>query len=447
MLGAVLLDARAFDRQAVADLQPDDFYSAKHQAIWEAMRELLYDGRPVDIVTLEQRLRVNETFSIAGGIESLGALADTYASSYSATEHARIVAGHSRVRKLQSAMCELAEKASNVDPLLAREFVAEVGARVAELEAGDASGMMTWGGVVQAAIDKAKSRNEGKEKPISWGLASVDAFFDGGMEPGSLYVIGARPGMGKTAFVQCCATASSERGETPMIFQLEMLAQQLGRRAIASRGMISNKSAKTPNTEREWLAMSQARDHFDRLPGQIWARSVELRRSIQMARAWRRRLGKRKPGPIILDYLQLLEMSAQDRREPREQQVALCTRSYKKLAKELEVPVVILCQLNRGVEKRPIAERRPQEQDFRESGAIEQDADVLAGLFRLHRYDKGAPAKSAELVVIKNREGATGTVPLEFEGHFSRFLDAPEFVAQQEQERERSAPGFTYQDR
>lgn len=446
MLGAVLLDHRCYDVEAVSALQPDDFFVPAHSAVWGAMLGLLKEGTRPDIVVLEQALRATDELTLVGGLEGLGNLADRYASTHNVSEHAGIVAGLSKLRAAQQTMAEMVEEAYEVDHRDVAEYLATCSSRVAELEAVDASGMLSWVDVIDAAIEQAKARDEGRETPVSWGLGSVDQFFDGGMEPGSLIVIGARPGMGKTALVQCCATASSERGETPLVFQLEMLEQQLGRRAIASRGMISNRSAKRPRTEREWLAMAQARDHFAKLPGRIWARSIELRRSIQVARAWRRRLGRRKPGPVIVDYVQLLNMSSVDRKLPREQQVALCTKSYKQIAKELGVPVILLCQLNRGVEKRPIEERRPQEQDFRESGSIEQDADVLAGLFRRHRYDKSAPANKAELVVIKNREGTTGTVPLEFEGHFSRFLDVPEFIEQQKQEQERSAPGFTYQD-
>lgn len=447
VLGAVLLDARAYDRDRVQQLQPDDFYKPGHTAIWGAMRGLLNSGETVDIVKLEQALRVNDELSIAGGLEGLASIADGVASSFNADDHARIVLGHARTRALQQACLSIAEGCGTVDYRDATAYAAEAAAEVADLERGGADGMHSWRSCVQAAIDDAKSREDGTTTPVSWGLPSVDSFFDGGMGEGHLVVIGARPGMGKTALVQGTAIASSERGEVPLVFSLEMMAQQLGRRAIATRGQINNRQAKTPSTERGWSHMASAFEHFRDLPGSLWTRAITLPALVAKARAWRRRCRQsgQTPGPIVVDYLQLIKMGQDARRENRERQVAICSATLKELAKDLGVPLILLCQLNRGIESRPLEERRPRESDFRESGAIEQDADVLAGLFRRHRYEKSAPPEDAELVVIKNREGVTGTVKLRFEGHFSRFLDAPEFIAQQRREEGRNAPGFTYQ--
>jgi|13_taG_2_1085334.scaffolds.fasta_scaffold05086_10 replicative DNA helicase len=427
VLGAVLLDARAFDVASVEALQPADFHVARHRAVWEGMRELLHDGRPVDVTTLEPVLRVHETLDLVGGLQGLSRLADVFASVHHVAEHARMVAGYARLRALQAVLDGAAEQIRHAQPKDARELVADVGSRVAELQSGTADGMHSWATVAAAAYEDARARVEQTRRVVSWGFASVDQHFDGGLEPGTLNVIGARPGMGKTAFVQCTSLRSGERGEVPLVFSLEMLAQQLGRRAVASMGQMSNKAAKRPTTSQHWGAYEDARAHLATLPGKIWTAPISLARLVSVARAWRRQT--RRPGPLVVDYLQLVEHTGHDRRLPREQQVALTTRTLKKLAKELECPVLLLCQLNRRLEDRPLEERRPRESDFRESGAIEQDADTLCGLFRRGRYDAGAPQSEAELVVIKNREGITGTVPLVFQGHFSRFLDASEFVA------------------
>ncbi len=210
-----------------------------------------------------------------------------------------------------------------------------------------------------------------------------------------------------------------------------MMAAQLGRRAIATRGQIANKDVKSPPNDGAWERAIAAREFFRGLGGKVWVRRLSLDRLVSVARAWRRRTPK--PGPVVIDYLQLLEVSGNDRRLDKRGQVELITRTLKLLAMELEVPVILLSQLNRKVEDRD--NKRPRSSDLRDSGSIEQDADSIVLLYRPYIYGEGTPL-DAEAIISKCREGVPGTTMLRFEGHFSRFLDAaPD---------DRSAPGMEW---
>jgi replicative DNA helicase len=419
VLAAVMLRNEAFDVEAVAELQPDDFNAPKHRAVWAAMRTLLHAGSPVDVITLEQQLRDDETLSLVGGLEGVTSVSDRFASTHNVGRHAAIVAAKSRARRARQLLVEAAEYiegASEVDEVDSR--LDEVLAAVSDVQSGTTDGLVSMGQIVDAALHDARARHDGTLQPYSWGLSELDDRFDGGMIGPQLVVLAARPGMGKTALAMCVAFASAKRGETPLVFSLEMSPAQLGRRAATSLGAIDMRAAKKPTTDNAWGHLIAAREHFAKLGGKVWPRPIHLDRMLAVTRSWARRT--KKPGPIVVDYLQLVDLVRKGIFGTSER-VSTITRELKKLAMEVGVPVLLLSQLNRKVEDRD--DKRPRLADLRDSGSIEQDADAVVFLFRPRVYDSDADPMEAEAIVAKLREGETGTAHVRFEGHFSRFVD------------------------
>lgn len=429
VLGAVLLRNEAFDADAVCDLQPDDFHRPAHAAIWGATRTLLHGGHPVDVITLEDQLKLDDSLGLVGGLEALGALTDRFAATHNVSEHARIVAAKARARRAQAALAAAADSLGTIDADDIDEAIATVQRGIAELQSG--GGAKTFVQVADAAIEQARKREAGTIHPFSWGLETLDEQFDGGLMPGELCVVAGRPGMGKTVLALQAAFRSGERGEVPLVFMLEMMEEQLGRRAIASRGRINNKDAKLPKTDNAWARMLEARESFKGVGGEVRTGRVHLDQVVARARAWRRRTTR--PGPIVIDYLQLLEVLGHGKLDTRSK-VEIITRALKLLAMELKVPVILLSQLNRGVEARD--NKRPRASDLRDSGSIEQDADSVVLLYREAVYESGADPYKAEIIIPKCREGVPGTVHACFEGHFSRFLDV--------RDNGRHAPGMVW---
>ncbi len=427
MLGAVLLRNDAFDVEGVSDLQPDDFHLPKSGAIWAAIRTLLHGGHPVDIVTLEQQLQVDETINLVGGLEALGNLADRYAVTQNVGEHASIVKAKARARRAQRILAEAQDKAANIDADDVDDFIAETQGMLASIEAGNAGGWLSPGEVAERALKQARERAEGKVQPFGFHIQALNQQLDGGPMPNDLVVIAARPGMGKTCLGYGAFEASGMRGEVPLMFALEMSEEQMGRREITSMSAsfpsqeIGMRDVKCPTTQRGWNAMIHAVEELKRMPGRVFFDRAHIDKLIGRARSWRRQVSK--PGPIIIDYLQLLDPFGADRKLTRNDFIGKVTRELKLLAKELQVPVLLLCQLNRDLEKRE--DKRPKLSDLRESGSIEQDIDTALMLYRPAMYEKGADPMAAEVIIPKCREGVPGTVNVRFEGHFSRFLDVP----------------------
>jgi len=420
VLGAVLLRNDAFDVEGVSDLQPEDFHLPKHGAVWGAVRTLLHGGHPVDIVTLEEQMRVSETLSLIGGLEGLGKLADRHANTHNIGEHAKIVRSMARARRAQRALLESADRMGSVAADAVDDAIAEAQGELALVESSDSDGLISMGEVVTAAWDFATGRKDGTIVPCSWGLGPLDELFDGGLMPGRLVIIAGRPAMGKTVMGMQLAFGSGRRGECPLVFSLEMLKEQLGQRAASTLGRISMKDVKLPRTESEWLRLSEARDFFAQVGGKVWARPIHLDKLVSIVRSWARQT--KAKGPVIVDQLSLVGimgrgfMSARDR-------FSLVTYTLKQLAMEVQVPIVLLCQINRECEKRD--DKRPRLSDLKESGSIEEDADAVAFMYRDRMYNPDADPMAAEAIVAKCRDGVTGTASIRFEGHFSRFLDVP----------------------
>lgn len=431
VLGAVLLRNAAFDDDGVSELQPEDFHLQRHRVVWEAMRTLLHGGTEVDIVTLEDQLRVQNNLGLAGGMEGLMALSDRVLVSHNVSAHARLVAGTARARRVQVILSEAHDRLASIDVADLDDFLAETHSRLTVAEQGGTDDMVSMGEVVGVAVQEAKDRDEGTLKPFAWGLATLDELYDGGKLPGELHIVAARPGMGKTVLGMQDLFESGARGEEPLVFSLEMAKGQLGRRAIASRGEVNLKDAKHPPTDGSWQKMFEAHEFFRKMSAKVVTGRMDIDRLVSIARRWRRRA--RNPGPIVVDYLQLIAVHNRGRIDTVER-ISVITWELKMLAVELEVPIVLLAQLNRDCEKRD--DKRPIMSDLKGSGSIEQDADSIVFLYRPRRYDPQADAKAAEINVAKMREGVPGMVKVVFEGHFSRFIDTSHDV--------KDEPGWRY---
>jgi replicative DNA helicase len=448
VLGGILLRNDALN-EVVTLVDDEAFYVPAHRSLFKAMMRLSERGQPIDIVTLEHQLRASEELGLVGGIEAIGKLADRYPSSHNIASHAELVRQSAAVRNLVVAAQEIAEEGrQEVED--AAEFIDQAERRLLEINQTGRKGSYRSAkelihGVFENITERAKLKNPITGVPT--GFNKLDEM-TGGMQPGDLVIIAARPSMGKTAFVlnlaqNACVTQARHmqlsEEERParfpvLLFSLEMSASQLIERLLCSEGRIDASKLRAGRmVEHEFRELVQAADRVHKAPLfiddsaaptilEIRARSRRFRqdRTIFPPQAE----GKRAPlGMIIVDYLQLAR-GGKGRYDIREQEISEISRGLKGIAKELELPVIALSQLNRGVDSR--ADHRPQLSDLRESGAIEQDADVIMFIYREERYattdeERKKHAGEAEIILGKQRNGPTGTVHLVFRGEHTRF--------------------------
>ncbi|MEM6990393.1 MAG: replicative DNA helicase [Myxococcota bacterium] len=448
VLGGILLRNEAFN-DVIALVNEDAFYVPAYKSVFRAMLKLSERGQPIDIVTLEQQLRSVDELNLIGGIEGLGKLGDRYASSHNVAHHAELVRQASVVRNLVVAAQEIADEGRD-DPEDVNEFIDSAEKKLLEVnQAGRVGGYRSAKdlihGVFEAITERAKLKN-----PIT-GVPTTFTKLDemtGGMQRSDLVILAARPSMGKTALALNLAQAACVRQakhmhlpeeERPplypcLIFSLEMAAGQLIERVLCSEARIDAGQLRSGRlVEDEFRKLVQAADRLHKSPLYIDDSAAPTILEIK-ARARRFRQdrnifppheeGKRPPlGMIVVDYLQLAR-GGRGKYDIREQEISEISRGLKGIAKELELPVLALSQLNRGVDSR--ADHRPMLSDLRESGAIEQDADIIMFIYREARYETDEEKRKliendAEVIIGKQRNGPTGTVHLNFFGQFTRF--------------------------
>jgi replicative DNA helicase len=419
VLGAVLLDQEALVR--VLDvINERDFYQDVHRWIFQSMVELFEDNVPIDVITVAERLKKKERLEAVGGAAYLAELADMVPTSAHVWYHSQIVREKAILRTLiQSATAIVAdsyEGAQDVDMVLdrAEQAIFEISQR------RTTSGFAGINTILKGSFKRIEQLYERKE--LVTGVATGFTDFDrrtSGLQPSDLIIIAGRPGMGKTAFSMNIAQHVGVRVGRPVaIFSLEMSKEQLVTRMLCAEARVDSTKLRTGFLRRDdWPlltkaagTLSEARIYIDDAPAQT---SLDIR---SKARRLRAELGDL--ALVVVDYLQLM----QGRRgtENRQQEVSEMTRALKALAKELDVPVVALSQLSRAVEARKPP--RPQLSDLRESGAIEQDADVVCMIYRDEIYDEESMDKGvAEVIIAKQRNGPTGVVKLAFQGEFTRF--------------------------
>ena len=432
VLGAIFLNTDAL-ADAMEYVEADDFYRRAHQILFQAMLDLNNDGEAIDVLTVQNYLTTNNQLDDVGGVAYIAELATSVPTAANAGYYAKIVEGKSMLRRLISTATNIITQANNGDddvPSLldsAERQIMDVSER------RNRSGFREIKDVLNETLSDIDRLSQQSEDIT--GLPTGYREFDkmtAGLQPDNLIILAARPAVGKTAFALNIAQNVATSTDTSVaIFSLEMSAESLVNRMLCAEGSINANHLRTGQLdEGEWQnlivamgALSNTSIFIDDTPG------------IKMAeiRAKCRRLAKEKGnlGLVVIDYLQLIEGS---NKESRQQEVSEISRQLKKLAKELSVPILALSQLSRGVEQRQ--DKRPVLSDIRESGSIEQDADIVAFLYRDDYYERGESKSEedgddqdslnqdvgeVELIIEKNRAGARGTVKLLFIKSYNKF--------------------------
>ncbi len=421
ILGGMMLDNSGWDR--IADLvHGGDFYRRDHQLIFEAIGALSEKSVPSDAVTVSEHLEKRSQLDDAGGLAYIASLARDTPSAANIKAYAEIVRERSMLRELIRVGGEIAGSAHANDGRSAADLVDEAERMVFEIaERGQraGSGFIGLRKILPGVIDRLDelSHSDGDISGVATGFQKFDDL-TAGLHGGELIIIAGRPSMGKTTLAMNIAENAAIAGRVPTaIFSMEMSAEQLAFRMIGSIGRVNQSKLRTGRfSDEDWTRinsavaiMSQAPIFIDDTPAlsptEIRARSRRLKREHGL-------------GLIVVDYLQLMGISGT--RENRATEISEISRSLKALAKELDVPIVALSQLNRGVEQR--TDKRPIMSDLRESGAIEQDADLIAFIYREEVYDPDTPRKGvADIIIAKQRNGPIGDLHLTFLGEYTRF--------------------------
>jgi replicative DNA helicase len=424
---AALLGSMILDEQAIGDVVQvlkgsGDFYKTAHAVIYDVLVDLYDRNQPITMVALNQRLRDRGEIEQVGGIDYLLQLAEAVPSATLATHFAGMVREKAVLRSLIESTTNILDRAYNA-PEDVSELLDEAEQAIFALAESDATGEASD---LRSLLDETYARLEQHDGRLITGLETGFYELDemtSGLHPGEMTIIAARPSMGKTAFALNIAEHVAASNHVPVaFFSLEMGKQQLAQRLLCSRsGVDSQRLRRNMIRDDDWRslqdAMSQLHDaplYIDDTPGL----------SILALRAKARRLAARHHiKAIFIDYLQLMSGPKSD---SREQEVSAISRGVKALARELEVPVICLSQLNRGPESRE--GHKPRMSDLRESGSIEQDADVVMMLHREDYYHRGdmdyTDTGISELIIAKQRNGPTGTIPLQFNSATTRFLNA-----------------------
>ena len=436
VLGAMLIEREAIPR-AIEVLPPDSFYDPRHTLIYQAILSLFERGNPVDMITLSDELRRRQELEAVGGPYYITELTTAVASSANVEYHARIIAEKSLLRKLIETLSVHIGEA--YDPSAdAFELLDETESDIFRIsESQLRRSAVSMSSVLMETLENLESIH-GRDTGITGVPTGFRALDDmtGGWQKSDLVIIAARPSMGKTALSLAIARNAALHPESPAgvaIFSLEMSAQQLAQRLLTSEARVDAQAARTgrlreedfPKLARAASRLSEASIYIDDTPGLT---VLELRAKCRRLKA------EHDIGLIIVDYLQLMHGTGQSRNSNREQEIAQISRSLKGLAKELNVPVIALSQLSRAVETRG-GDHRPQLSDLRESGSIEQDADVVAFIYRAERYgivvdENGNSTEGlGEVIIGKQRNGPIGTVRLAFVNQYARFENLTSYYA------------------
>ncbi|MGG4397327.1 replicative DNA helicase [Paenibacillus thiaminolyticus] len=420
VLGAILLQSEALIT-AMERIQPEDFYDPAHQMIYEAMIELGEENQPVDLITLTAKLQAKQQLEDVGRISYLTKLANAVPTAANVDYYAQIIEEKSMMRRLIRTATQLVSEGysggEDVSGLLsdAERRILEISNR------RSSSGFIAIKDVLMDVYERVEylSEHQGGTTGIPSGFPDLDKMTSG-FQRSDLIIVAARPSVGKTAFALNIAQNVGVRAkETVAIFSLEMSASQLVQRMICAESNVDAGRLRTGQLEDDdWekltmsiAALSEAEVYIDDTPGV----------TVADIRAKCRRLKKERGlGMILIDYLQLIHGRGKPG-ENRQQEVSEISRTLKQIARELEVPVIALSQLSRGVEQRQ--DKRPMMSDLRESGSIEQDADIVAFLYRDDYYNQDTEKKNIiEIIIAKQRNGPVGTVELVFLKNFNKFV-------------------------
>jgi replicative DNA helicase len=430
ILGGIIL--RNDVLSALDTIEVEDFYDNRHKVVFQAIRNLEAVARPIDVVTLENEIEKAGKLDAIGGVAFLGELTLRVPTVDNVVTYAEIVTDKHQARKLMLAAGEISERGYD-DNLEVRDYLDDAEAKIFEVtQRRDKTGPEPLKGLVKKVFSSLDERFKSPDgiTGVPTGFSDLDSR-TAGLQPTELIILAARPAMGKTSFAmslaQNAATKQSDgSGGWPcLVFSLEMSSTQLAERMLCSEARVDSSALRRGQLQRQDMtnltyaaaALSRAPILIDDTP----ALSLrELRARARRFRSNKELFGDKKFGLILIDYLQLMRGSPQAAKASREQEISEISRGLKALAKELNCPVLALSQLNRSLEQR--TDKRPQLSDLRESGAIEQDADVILFIYRDVVYNKESENPHlAEVIIGKNRHGATGTIETHFEGRFTRF--------------------------
>lgn len=424
VLGGLMLNNQAFDR--VAELVvAKDFYTRAHKLIFEAMEKLEESAQPLDLVTVSEALEKNNQLESVGGFAYLGEIAKNTPSAANIDAYASIVRERAVVREMIGVANDIAEAGFNPEGRDSHELLDLAESKVfkiAEQRTKSNEGPQKLHSILEKTVDKIdelyRSPQDGVTG-VSTGYADLDKM-TAGLQPSDLIIVAARPSMGKTTFAMNLAEHAAMTSDKPaLIFSLEMPADQIMMRMLASLGRINQTRIRTGQLEDDdWARLSSTIALLNE-KGKMYVDDASgLTPTDVRSRA--RRIAREHGGlsMIMVDYLQLMRVPSLT--DNRTLEIAEISRSLKALAKELQCPVIALSQLNRTLEQR--ADKRPINSDLRESGSIEQDADLIMFIYRDEVYNEDSPDKgTAEIIIGKQRNGPIGKVRLTFQGQFSRF--------------------------
>ncbi len=424
VLGGLLLDNSAYDR--IADfVSGEDFYRFDHRLIFQHIVKLVNASRPADVITVFESLSSAGKADEVGGLSYLNALAQNTPSAANIRRYAEIVRDRGVLRKLISVSDEIAGNAFNPQGREVKQMLDEAESKIFAIAEEGARGSQGFVDIqplltqVVERIDELYNRDSGSDiTGVPTGMVDLDRMTSG-LQPGDLIIVAGRPSMGKTAFsVNIGENVAIDTGLPVAIFSMEMGGTQLAMRMLGSVGRLDQHRLRTGRlNDEDWPRLTHAIQKMN--DAQIFIDETPALSSIEL-RARSRRLARQcgKLGLIIVDYLQL--MSANTPGENRATEISEISRNLKGLAKELNCPVIALSQLNRSLEQRP--NKRPVMSDLRESGAIEQDADLILFIYRDEVYNPDSPDKgTAEIIIGKQRNGPIGAVRMTFLGVYTKF--------------------------
>jgi len=423
IIGSLLLEAEAWDQ--VADLlNSTDFYKPQHQVIYKAILDLHHKNNPVDLITVSNHLQTLGEIGNAGGTEYMVELVGKTISSANITTYAHIVREKSLLRKMIHAGSEIIEKSYGEDFSDVNVFIDQAEEKFYKIgEAKKTEGLTNPMDVVRTSIEKIEDLY--KRKTDITGVATGFNMLDrmtSGLHGGELIIVAARPSMGKTAFCLNLAQHMALRqNKTVAFFSLEMSKESVMMRLLASEARINMKDIRSGRiSDSAWPKLISSAGHISE--SKLYIDDSSGISPLEVRTRARRLKAQGQLDIIMIDYLQLMDLK--QKVESRERAVSEISKTLKTIAKELDIPVIALAQLNRGVEGR--TEKRPMLSDLRESGSIEQDADLIMMLYREDYYDKENPDAhgNAEVIIGKQRNGPTGTVKLRWEAEFGRFRDS-----------------------
>lgn len=434
VLGGLILDNQAWAQ--IADrIAEQDFYREDHRAIFQAISTLLEQGQPCDLVTLTDWFKARGSLDDIGGVACLASLANDTPSAANIKAYADIVRERAVLRDLIRAGTEITEMSfspEGMDSKAVLDKAEQLVFRIAERGGRANSGLVNINQAMAAAVERIDMliKQDKEFSGIPTGIKTFDKMTSG-LQDSDLIILAGRPAMGKTSFAMNIVENAALKHKIPVaVFSLEMSGEQIALRLVSSLGRLDQTRLRNGDlTDQDWARisstvgiLSEAKIFIDETgalsPNEIRARARRLKREHDI-------------GLIVVDYLQLMQVHGSS--ENRTNEVSEISRSLKALAKELSVPVIVLSQLNRGVEQRD--NKRPRMSDLRESGSIEQDADIVVFLYRDEYYNEESQDKGvAEIIIGKHRNGPTGTARAAFLGQYTRFDNLAEGMYSQEQE-------------